>query len=881
MLFLYLGCCRRGSSKALLRFQGQKGKRDNTLQVRHPVIAPIGVADSMLLPVALHALAGWTGGTFLHIYGVLLSIVEFAVSSIGAGAVAYLLLKSKITTLERRIHQLERSLSSSIAAERTAQSASPAPAEPLAMPTAAAPEMARAPHPSFPPRPLAPLAEPPEPSALTQAAGSLLALAKRNPFASLGVILMLVGVGFLFSLMAASNILPPELRIGLIAAAGVAMFGLGVRQDQVRPSLAMNLQGGGLAIEFLTVLWAYQGYGLISAPAAFAALALLASAGFVWAALKKRGLFALMALAGALLTPVAASSGQGTFAGLTLYCLGVTVLALLVAGYLRMPSLSSAALAGVSLLLGTALNVAPGDTALSTAGLMLLWISHGASGLLFARSRQTWPPRQHAAIASVLLGAPLVISGFLYFKADVFASACAWLLALSACAYAAAGWRSPEAMRSWLLGIAAGLWLIAVGIGLEGPNRAMAYVASAFGIVMLGRAVQDRRAEISAALYWALSACLALAEAPAHIVPLVLAGGVALTAGYFTKESMLRHLYLLAAPMLLYSATPQPHIHDPRVMVFWFIGWTLLAMWCARLLRWPALRLSALWLLPAGAVLLWTSLPYGVADIVKREALLLAWLLISTALAYQLARDKAIPLTLPAAAPGLMTLLLPALVTIEFLNWEHRLPNTIMWAAIALVWSGWTALSASLPLLRQLAPPIQLTACIAGVLLALNILIARPGMAFETLHWASLALVGFPIRADVTLRRSLLTAMLTLAGAVVLGALLRAIGHFIAPDQNVLALLFVRGMQPWISGLWAAAAIGIVAFAATRGNRPLWTAGALGIALLLAKMLLVDLATFTLIAKVVVFLATGAALVGLGFFCPLPPESRQRKPEMG
>ena len=100
-----------------------------------------------------------------------------------------------------------------------------------------------------------------QPSVWGQGIETAMSLFKANPFASMGVLLVLIGVGFLFSLLAASNILPPFIRVFLVAAGGAALFGYGLYQESKRPGLAANLQGGGIAIEFLCALWAYHGMG--------------------------------------------------------------------------------------------------------------------------------------------------------------------------------------------------------------------------------------------------------------------------------------------------------------------------------------------------------------------------------------------------------------------------------------------------------------------------------------------------------------------------------------------------------------------------------------------------------------------------------------------
>jgi uncharacterized membrane protein len=78
-------------------------------------------------------------------------------------------------------------------------------------------------------------------------------------------------------------------------------------------------------------------------------------------------------------------------------------------------------------------------------------------------------------------------------------------------------------------------------------------------------------------------------------------------------------------------------------------------------------------------------------------------------------------------------------------------------------------------------------------------------------------------------------------------------------------------MQPWVSLFWATGSIAVVMLGSKIGNRKMWIGGTIAIGLLMAKMLVVDLSTFSLVAKVSVFMATGIAFIGLGAYSALPP----------
>jgi uncharacterized membrane protein len=101
---------------------------------------------------------------------------------------------------------------------------------------------------------------------------------------------------------------------------------------------------------------------------------------------------------------------------------------------------------------------------------------------------------------------------------------------------------------------------------------------------------------------------------------------------------------------------------------------------------------------------------------------------------------------------------------------------------------------------------------------------------------------------------------------------MRIVGNTFGLHVSLAELVVTRSMQPCVSLLWAAGAIAVVFFASKTRARALWMGGGMAIVALLLKMLIVDLATFSLVAKVSVFLVMGVAFIALGAYCPLPPE---------
>jgi len=81
--------------------------------------------------------------------------------------------------------------------------------------------------------------------------------------------------------------------------------------------------------------------------------------------------------------------------------------------------------------------------------------------------------------------------------------------------------------------------------------------------------------------------------------------------------------------------------------------------------------------------------------------------------------------------------------------------------------------------------------------------------------------------------------------------------------------------QAGLSVLWSLMALLTMVWAARRGIRLLWFAGAVLLACVVLKLFCVDLSRSGTIARIVSFLATGVLMLVIGFFSPLPPSLKE------
>lgn len=793
-----------------------------------------------------------------------------------------------VDSLARQLAVAKSAAVAEPAAEPAPVKAPPRPASPLvnaAAPPVAKVELAKTPAASKPtPGPT------PSPSAWSQSVDSAFSFVKANPFASLGVLLLLVGVSFLFSLLSANNILPPALRVALIAAVGLGAFAYGLKVEKRRPSFAVNLQGGALAIEFLSILWAYQGYHLVSAGTAFAWMAGLSSAAVGWAAYTRRGLFAFMGIIGALLTPIVASTGNGEFSSLALYTGWISVLALGIAAHLRTPFLATAALSGVSLLLAGAMRIEPGSSAITLAALLAMLLGYSNTALAWTRERFTWSARQRTSVIALLVAAPIIFVGFLGARTDVTDELCAGVLGVIALSYLASLYRAPQEWKGWLLSIGACFSLVAIGVGLEGASRAMAFSTTAFALMLISRTTKYTWAGVGAFCYWIWAVLYSLAAlrgfngmfgahlpVPSNTLPVILTAVAALGAGYLNRGGRLSRAYtLLAVPLLALASLY--HFDVPvYAPTLWTLVWGLSAMAVGTRLDWHELRLSATWVAPAALALLFSPPSHIASSLLVREIVLVGAVAMSVWLVSRYRADQHSAFSrLSQGNLATLSLVVPALVSLEInsLMAVLSMPWALFSSLVALVWASWTFATKTVRDKVQIDLNPEVAGAITLALTAVNVVFVDPTRMSQAALWAGiLLLLRSTGRGSTKAGGQFARGVYVLAGGAAICTALQVIGGLLGyPNTSTLSLLFTLEMQPWVSILWAAGGVALVAHAAKRKSRKQWMQGGALLVALLAKMMLVDLGTLSLTAKVGVFLVTGVAFMALGRYSPAPPD---------
>ena len=152
-------------------------------------------------------------------------------------------------------------------------------------------------------------ARPPEPSWVTVAvARARTWLLTGNSPVKIGIILSLIGLGFLLREAAVRGWvdLTIEMRLAAAAVFGFALLAFGWHQRTKRPIYGLSLQGGGIAVLYLVTLASYALYDLLGAPVALAAVVLITVAAGALAMVQNSLTLAMLGLVGGFSAPLLA-----------------------------------------------------------------------------------------------------------------------------------------------------------------------------------------------------------------------------------------------------------------------------------------------------------------------------------------------------------------------------------------------------------------------------------------------------------------------------------------------------------------------------------------------------------------------------------------------
>jgi uncharacterized membrane protein len=108
--------------------------------------------------------------------------------------------------------------------------------------------------------------------------------------------------------------------------------------------------------------------------------------------------------------------------------------------------------------------------------------------------------------------------------------------------------------------------------------------------------------------------------------------------------------------------------------------------------------------------------------------------------------------------------------------------------------------------------------------------------------------------------------------------LLRSLHHWTGVPYQPDHLMASTLVQAALSLFWTVLALVLMAGGARRALRPLWMTGAVLMAVVVAKLFLIDLDRSGSVARIVSFLGVGVLMLLIGYLAPVPPRAALPRP---
>jgi uncharacterized membrane protein len=719
--------------------------------------------------------------------------------------------------------------------------------------------------------------------------------------------------------------MPVSVRLSLVALVAIAGVAFGWMQREKRRAFALSLQGGALGVLVMTVFAAYRLYDLLPATATFGLLIVFVAGLGVLAVLQDALALAVLGLIAGFAAPIIASTGQGNHVALFSYYAVLNLGILGIAWKKAWRVLNVLGFIG-TFGVGTAWGVLSYRPALfaSTEPFLIL---HFLLYLAVPWLHVLRSPRRGRAILDgcLMFGNPiasLLLQGALL-DWEPMPLAISALVAAAIYVAIAFAIRKREDMgllrETWAV-LSVAFATIAVPLALSASVIASVFALEGAGLIWLGFR-QARRLprwagvflQLAAGVAWALAALfthhyndLPILNA-AFIGSLLLVLGASVGVWQFDRHGMSRGVSGLARVGLLVWA-----------VIWWLVSFgneidTFVFERTLAFGEWLALLAVTAWLL-AEACKRVRKLDLGVVLAFAVPSFLAAGMVVAlSAVGENIQPFNGWPLA------GIAVMLATGWFTLRAIA-AHRvaaiLAATIGWvrwlvigtASIALAFDfvttmgqGWKLLAAAMPTLllaglvlwrpRVVAAPLNAYADAirnaVGACAALALFLAGV-IALGTAGASNLIPLLNPV--DLLLIAVLLLTARGISDAVVPASTRRlrpaviAVMFFIIATSMTLRSVHRLGGVPWdnsmpgsslaelsLTVVWSI--IGVVAWVlgSKRGQRLLWMAGAFTMALVLAKLLLVDRGHLGNLFGIASFMAYGVLCTVIGYLAPAPP----------
>lgn len=759
-----------------------------------------------------------------------------------------------------------------------------------------------------------------------------------NTLVRVGVIVLFFGVAFLLRYMAEHSHLSIEVRLTGVALASIALILLGWRLRKTRGGYALALQGGGVGILYLIIFAALRLYSILPATIAFPMLVVIATVSAALAVLQNSMSFALLALSGGFLAPILASAGEGSHVVLFSYYAVLNAGILAIAWFKAWRPLNVAGFL-FTFAIGTAwgvLKYRAEDFATTEPFLILFFLFYLGISILFTLRQ---PTKSIGYIDGTLLfGTPIIAfalqSAMLHEQLMSLAYSAIILSAVYLCIAYVLKRRSGNShtlLFESFMALGVVFLTLAVPLALDARWNAATWALEGSALIWVGCRQQRFLPRLFGTLLNLAAACIVVSEFKINGdylgLPLADYFGVVVQsiAAVFSARTLHANrqqlkeaeslipgaLYWVGLGLWMLGSTSEIHQYvAAQEMAAALLLVTLTALLSSQIHRVTLLgaaRTAALLQLPAmvafaafaglnrshpfaaGGWWAWPPAFAGLYFLIFRHeeaprAPLAKWLnagaawlfcaLSSWEFAWQVNAHIVGGDTWPISAwiviPAAFLWRLPKLVTRVKWPFARNREAYLFLAGIGLalylsVWSLVTNISSTgdssplpyVPLLN----PLDL-----GQALVLLVLLR---------YWRFLRAVETPGSARID-RRVPLPALAALTFIWLNALLLRTLHHWFGVAFDLEDLMASTLVQTSLSLLWTVLALITMLMAARKRNRVVWLLGAALLAVVIAKLFLIDLSRIGSVERIVSFVGVGLLMLVVGYFSPLPPARESR-----
>ena len=763
-----------------------------------------------------------------------------------------------------------------------------------------------------------------------------------NVVLKIGIIILFFGVAFLLKYAAQRNMISIELRLVGVALSGMVMLGAGWWLRRISSGYGLVLQGGGVGILYLVVFAAAKLYSFLPMTLSLSVMIGLVAFSCMLAVLQESKSLAVFGIIGGFLAPVLMSTGGGShvllFSYYTLLNTGILGIAWF-KSWRELNLIGFVFTFAIGTLWGST-GYQPEYFSSTEPFLILFFVFYVLISILFAH-RQPVNLRGFID-GPLVFGLPLIVSGLQYSLVKEFQYGMAFsalVLGLFYLTLATLLWRklvlSMQLLCEAFLALGVVFGSLAIPLALDGHWSASIWALEGAGMVWVG--VRQKRVlarhfglllQLAAAFIFLDSVWYPFSAMPfanRYFFGCLFLSVAALFSsfcldrhsselkkweGYFPLPLMILGLAWWYIGGLREVDKQMSHLKEENGFLLFCSAGSILMGMATKKLQWPRFGMSMYLQLPAMVLLLaisfrtfhpgyhlfqgWGAVAWTVAFVIQYRILYLfagdwpkrnmvvwhlgtLWLLLFVlchesgwAVSQLSGLSEIWEMTCWATIPSCALLLLLHLgkgtswpvgkYASAYLGAGGILPTfgLLLWTIVSFGVAGDPSPLSYIPLLN----PVELSGAVVIISLVLWVLNQKnKGYSLKYLpekhsFWGLSILFFFWVNSVVA----------------------RLVHFYVGipyqPESLYRSVIF----QAAIAALWGFGALAITVWAAGRGSRPLWGAGAMLLGMVVLKLFVVDLSGTGTIARIVSFLVVGVLMLIIGYFSPLPPKNEESSP---